>query len=106
MNQNNRYFYEKNGQVGSYNPLQIQQGLAKGLKELTEKEVEAFLNPPKTEEELFQEQINEYKAYLSNTDHKFYGDYELKSDETPEDLENIRVQRSIARTFIRNNEDV
>ena len=47
-----------------------------------------------------------YQDYLVDTDHKFYGDYELKSDETPEDLENIRVQRSIARTFIRKNEDV
>ena len=51
-------------------------------------------------------QIAEAKQYLVDTDHKFYGDYELKSDETPEDLENIRVQRSIARTFIRENEDV
>ena len=47
-----------------------------------------------------------YQDYLVDTDHKFYSDYELKSDETPEDLENIRVQRSIARTFIRENEDV
>ena len=47
-----------------------------------------------------------YQDYLDDTDHKFYSDYELKSDETPEDFENIRVQRSIARTFIRENEDV
>ena len=46
-----------------------------------------------------------YQDYLDDTDHKFYSDYEPKVDETPEDLENIRVQRSIARTFIRNNED-
>ena len=47
-----------------------------------------------------------YQDYLDDTDHKFYGDYEPKVGETPEDLENIRVQRSIARTFIRENEDV
>ena len=47
-----------------------------------------------------------YQDYLDDTDHKFYSDYELKVGETPEDLENIRVQRSIARTFIRKNEDV
>ena len=47
-----------------------------------------------------------YKEYLDKTDHKFYADYEPKPDETPEDLENIRLQRSIARTFIRANEDV
>ena len=42
-----------------------------------------------------------YQDYLDDTDHKFYSDYEPKVGETPEDLENIRVQRSIARTFIR-----
>ena len=47
-----------------------------------------------------------YQDYLDDTDHKFYSDYEPKVGETPEDLENIRVQRSIARTFIRKNEDV
>ena len=47
-----------------------------------------------------------YQDYLDDTDHKFSYDYEPKVGETPEDLENIRVQRSIARTFIRKNEDV
>ena len=71
----------------------------------TKKEVEDEIFRLVAQQEL-QQQIAEAKQYLNNTDHKFYGDYELKSDETPEDLENIRVQRSIARTFIRENEDV
>ena len=43
-----------------------------------------------------------YKDYLVDTDHKFYGDYELK---VGEDLEVIRAKRSEARTFIRTNEE-
>ena len=71
----------------------------------TKKEIDDEILRLVAQQEL-QQQIAEAKQYLNNTDHKFYGDYELKSDETPEDLENIRVQRSIARTFIRENEDV
>ena len=63
-------------------------------------------NEEKLEKVKIQMLVKIYQDYLVDTDHKFYGDYELKSDETPEDLENIRVQRSIARTFIRKNEDV
>lgn len=38
--------YYKNGQVISFNPLQIQQGLADGLIELSEEEIAALNNPP------------------------------------------------------------
>lgn len=41
--------YHKNGQVVSFNPLQIQQGLADGLTELSEEEI-AVLNNPSGEE--------------------------------------------------------
>ena len=47
--------------------------------------------------------VRVYQDYLDDTDHKFYGDYEPKVDE---DLELVRTKRSIARTFIRENEDV
>ena len=63
-------------------------------------------NEEKLEKVKIQMLVKIYQDYLGDTDHKFYGDYELKSDETPEDLENIRLQRSIARTFIRDNEVV
>ena len=43
-----------------------------------------------------------YQDYLEDTDHKFYGDYELKVDE---DLEIVRTKRSEARAFIRANEE-
>ena len=63
-------------------------------------------NEEKLEKVKIQMLVKIYQDYLDDTDHKFYSDYELKVGETPEDLENIRVQRSIARTFIRENEDV
>ena len=43
-----------------------------------------------------------YQYYLEDTDHKFYGDYELKADE---DLEPIRAKRSEARAFVRANKE-
>ena len=43
-----------------------------------------------------------YQDYLEDTDHKFYGDYELKVDE---DLEIVRTKRSEARAFVRANKE-
>ena len=43
-----------------------------------------------------------YQDYLDVTDHKFYGDYELK---VGEDLEPIRAKRSEARAFVRANRE-
>lgn len=63
-------------------------------------------NEEKLEKVKIQMLVKIYQDYLDDTDHKFYGDYEPKVGETPEDLENIRAKRSIARTFIRKNEDV
>lgn len=44
------------------------------------------------------DQIRIYKEYLDNTDHKMYNDYEPKEDEN---LEYIKTQRSIARSYLR-----
>ena len=43
-----------------------------------------------------------YQDYLDYTDHKFYGDYELK---VGEDLELVRTKRSEARAFVRANKE-
>ena len=43
-----------------------------------------------------------YQDYLDDTDHKFYGDYELK---VGEDLELVRTKRSEARAFVRANKE-
>ena len=68
--------------------------------EISYDEMLAITNPPKTAEELLQEQINEYKQYLTNTDHKFLNGYVQKEDE---DLEAIAVTRNSYREFIRLN---
>lgn len=36
---------------------------------MTAEEVEAHVNPPKTEEQILAEKVIEYKAYLANTDY-------------------------------------
>ena len=43
-----------------------------------------------------------YQDYLDDTDHKFYGDYELK---VGEDLELVRTKRCEARAFVRANRE-
>ena len=50
-----------------------------------------------------QAKISEYKAYLSNTDHKFLNGYVAKPDE---DLTAIKALRDEKREFIRLNEGV
>ena len=59
-------------------------------------------NEEKLEKIKIQMLVKIYQDYLDDTDHKFYGDYELKVDE---DLEIVRTKRSEARAFIRANEE-
>ncbi len=47
----NKYFWKDN-EVYMYSPIQIEQGYADGLKELTEQELEQHLNPPISTEQL------------------------------------------------------
>lgn len=68
--------------------------------EISHNEMIEILNPQKTETEILNQQINEYKVYLDKTEHKFNGDYEPKEDE---DLETIKAKRREARKFIRDN---
>ena len=48
-------------------------------------------------------QIQIYKDYLTNTDHKMYTDYEAKPGE---DLADIQAQRKTARDYIRANQPI
>ena len=59
-------------------------------------------NEEKLEKIKTQMLVRVYQDYLVDTDHKFYGDYELKPDE---DLEPIRTKRSEARAFVRANKE-
>ena len=59
-------------------------------------------NEDKLEKLKIQLLVKIYQDYLEDTDHKFYGDYELKADE---DLEAIRTKRNEARAFVRANKE-
>lgn len=45
--------------------------------------------------------VFEATDYLNKTEHKFNTDYELKADETPEIIAEIRSRRSAARAIVR-----
>jgi hypothetical protein len=77
------------------------QTVPEGMTKLTQKEYDAHVNPKPTPEQALAEKMTEAKQYLDSTDHKFYGDYELKEGE---DLTPIRLARSEARAFIRDNQ--
>ena len=59
-------------------------------------------NEEKLEKVKTQMLVKIHQDYLEDTDHKFYGDYELKVDE---DLEPIRAKRSEARAFVRTSKE-
>lgn len=92
------YYKDSDNKVYAYSEIQTPKD---GLTKLTAKELESHLKPQPTNEETLAKEIAEAHAYLVSTDHKFYGDYELKDGE---DLDPIRVKRSKMRAFIRDNE--
>lgn len=58
-----RFYWEtKKNSVLDLSPIDIANGLNKGLTKLTDEEIEAFLNPSKTEEELEKIRIDEINA--------------------------------------------
>ena len=83
--------YYKNGQVISFNPLQIQQGLADGLIELSEEEIAALNNPPV--EELSTLLRNARDARLAATDKYLLSDYPISA----ENLAAIKIYRQALR---------
>lgn len=57
----NKYFW-KDGRAFAFSPLQVTEGCAQGLKELTEEEVQAHLNPHKTLQELASAAMSQVNA--------------------------------------------
>lgn len=94
-------YKDGSGIVYALSPLDIQNGLAAELTKLTEKEVEAHLNPQPMPEQILAVQIAEAQTYLDRTDHKFYIGYVPKTDE---DCAVIQALRDEKREFIRANE--
>ena len=70
--------------------------------EITKEEMLAITNPPKTDEQILAEQVQEYKLFLDKTDKKVLPDYEFKEGDNS--LELYIEERSKARAFIRANE--
>lgn len=72
--------------------------------EITNEEMLAITNPPKTDEQIIAEQVQEYKLFLDKTDKKVLPDYEFEDGDNS--LEWYIEERSKARAFIRANEVV
>ena len=70
--------------------------------EISEEEMLVITNPPKTDEQILAEQVQEYKLFLDKTDKKVLPDYEFKEGDNS--LEWYIEERSKARAFIRANE--
>ena len=62
------YFRSNSGEVFFYDDQQIEMGLADDKIQMTQTEVEAHINPPKTEEQVLLEQQAEARQYLVDTD--------------------------------------
>ena len=90
-------YFTKNNEVYAYDNEQISQGYGKDMTPMTDEEVEAHINPPKTEAQILAEKVAEAKAYLASTDFKVLPDYTPKSDE-------VIALRATAREFIRVND--
>ena len=99
-------YFKNNNEIYAYDEEQILQGYGSDMMEITLEEVNA-INKAKEDEykQTVEYKISEAQAYLNNTDHKMYSDYERKEDETQEVMDYIKEQRSIARAFIRNNKE-
>lgn len=90
-------YYKLNNEVFSYEIDGSQDYLIGNKVPMTKEEVEAYINPPKTEAQIVAEKVAEAKAYLASTDFKVLPDYEPKSDE-------VIALRATAREFIRIND--
>lgn len=95
-----RFFKNKDGIVFEFSPLQIKQGLAQEFIALTEEEVEAFLNPVPTEEEILKQKLAEADTYLRSTDY-YYARFSEIDEPVPQEVVDKRIE---AREFIRANE--
>lgn len=92
-------------EVKSFSPLQVDMGLNKGLIALTDEDVEVFLNSPKTEEQIFQEKIQEAQTYLTQTDwvETYKLRHELGLELIPQDSNKWEVinKREEHKTFLK-----
>ena len=97
-------YFKNNNEIYAYDEEQISQGYGSDMVEITLEEVNAINQAKENEyKQTLEYKLSEAQAYLNDTDHKMYADYERKEDETQEVMDYIKEQRSIARAFIRAN---
>ena len=94
-------YYKLNNEVFAYENDGSQDHLIGNKVPMTADEVEAHINPPKTEAMILAEKVAEAKAYLASTDFKDLPRYVPKDGE---DMEALYAKRDEAREFIRNND--
>ena len=92
-----KYYKDTKNHVYAYEEDGTQDHLIGDKVAMTDEEVEAHINPPKTEAMILAEKVAEAKAYLSSTDFKMTSDYD-------EDVTEIKAKRATAREFIRIND--
>ena len=98
---NQMKYYKQNNEVFAYELDGSQDHLIGDKVAMTAEEVEAHINPPRTEEQILAEKIAEAKAYLASTDFKDLPRYVPKEGE---DMEALYAMRDEARKFIRSND--
>lgn len=99
-----KFYKDINNEVFAYEEDGSQDHLIGDKVLMTSEEVEAHINPPKTEEQIMNNKILEAKAYLEATDFKMTVDYYATLSEV-EQLE-LTAKRQEAREYIRVNEGV
>lgn len=98
---NKTYFKNKLGEIFILNEMNIANGMSDGLTILTDEEVEEFLNPVLTEEEILRQKLAEADTYLKSTDF-YYARFSEIDEPVPEAIATKRIE---SRNFIRENED-
>ena len=98
-------YYKENNEVFAYELDGSQDHLIGNKTQMTDEEVEAHINPPKTEAIILSEKVAEAKAYLASTD--WVEPYLIKHYtglvvlETDSNKFVIEAKREEARTFLK-----
>lgn len=92
-------YYKQNNEVFAYDDEQIALGLSNDKVLMTDEEVEAHINPPKTEAQILAEQVQEAKTYLASTDFKMTVDYYATLTEVEQ--QELTTKRAEARAFLK-----
>lgn len=97
-----KFYKDINNEVFAYEEDGSQDYLIGDKVLMTAEEVEAHINPPKTEAQLLAEKVAESKAYLASTDFKMTVDYYATL--TEQEQADLTYNRAEAREYVRVND--